>query len=303
MCICWLGCLVACAVRPGFIGFASLAMGVFALIAIWQTNLEGGRMTAAVFISFMVGLFLALTCSQLKDMLKGDFDIYLTVLVVTGCVIGLPVLICYISMKKKGIGWNDPFIQDQHYAQEKWKNRQEKTYGMARRTSGVLFHLFPILKNQLFLSLALMLATAGGVHFIEGIDTVICKFTTADLLWIMVSEWVILLFLLLFTGLWGVWEYKHLEIECLHLGHELKGARQFNTAASRAHLGFPSRKTADVNVTDNNVAGKKAENLADCYLLEYGQLPVNPVPFQWLGRILTAAQFLLSSWILGCSFF
>ena len=92
----------------GNIGKAAMVMCICSLLTCWQTDLDGDRLTKAVFISAAINIFLAGISGYVPFLLIGDILSFikgvLQISVILGVMIGLPLFIIAISVKKKGIG-------------------------------------------------------------------------------------------------------------------------------------------------------------------------------------------------------
>ena len=174
---------------------------------------------------------------------------------------------------------------------------------MARRTA-VLMQLFPIFYKQIVLLVILMLITVCLLHSIETSGTVVCKIDSLVLFEKVIMPYGIFLFtVMIITGFGGAFAYKRLEITCLHLGHELEGARSMNAHASKVHSEYIfSSVVLDVPVINGDGLFGGIATIANAYLCKYGKKPVNSIPFKWLKLILIAVQILSVVCILGYSY-
>lgn len=304
MCILWLASMIGFGIFVQNPFLACISMCFCSTIAIWQTNLNDVKTTKAVLAFFLINLFLGNTVEIVPLLQAGDLSsairLLMTVLIFMGIIIGLPILFVYIRTKKGNS--SDAFIQNQFYPEDLWKKKQEQSFGMAKRMS-VLTHLLGIIPTQLLLSLVLWLVTLLGIdacsYFFHLQYRIGNYFLTRG---IFIPIMLFFLISLCIVPLWLAIVYKRLEVRCLHLGYELKGARELNATAAKANFHNQMAKAMDIPYADFGNMHKQGKNIADAYLVAYGKKPANPLVFKRLNTIFTISQILLAVGVYMYSF-
>lgn len=296
MCILWLASIIGFGISLQNPLLTCISTCICSTIAIWQTNLNDEKTTEAVLVFFLINLFLGNTVKIVPLLQAGDLSsaiiLLMTVLIFMGIIIGLPILFIYIRTKKGNS--SDAFIQNQFYPEELWKKKQEQSFGMAKRMS-VLTHLMGIVLAQLLLSLVLWLVTSLGIDACSYFFHLQYRsgnyFLTRG---IFIPIMLFFLISLCIVPLWFAIVYKRLEVRCLHLGYELKGAVELNTAAAKANLHNQMAKAVDIPCADFGKVHKQGQNIADAYLLVHEKKPANPLVFKRLNTILTILQIMIA---------
>ena len=302
----WLLALVNIGFRDRIGIGAFLVTSLIAVFALMTIRLDSEEESAAMLLILPVNLIISYLVAAIACLIAGEFgmaalDLGILLIVGGGSILG--ILSLYKKKEKQNMTWDNATLGKQNYSQEVWEKKQEKSYGTARRTV-VMIQLFTVFKKQILILAFLTLGIACGLHAIETSEAVVCKIDSLKLLDKVIMPYGVFVFaLFVLTGFWGAFSYKRLEITCLHLGHELEGARSVNAAASDAYNGaYYTSSDSDVPVMNAYGLFERITALANAYLCKYGKKPVNTIPFKWLSRILIAVHILAAVGVLAYSY-
>ena len=293
MCILWFCSLVFFGMIQSNIGVATMAMCVCSLLTCWQTDLDGDRLTKAVFISAGINIFLACIAAYIPYLLMGDILSFISgileISIILGVIVGLPFLIINIIRKKNGIGWNETFTQEKDYTEDEREKKIKQSYRIARRAS-VMSYLADIMIIQLLVSLAFMII----LPLTMDLSVEMFKCPEKSETWlpegIFITLAMVFLALMVITTFWYVFAYKRLEIRCLHLGGELEGAVEFNDDMMRANFNNSLGKMVNVPIVTTGGIFSIGRGLVENYLISHGKPQTKKINFTILNIILSIAQ-------------
>ena len=293
MCILWFISLVFFGIILNNVGTAAVAMCICSLLTCWQTDLDGDRLTKAVFISAGINIFLACIAAYIPYLLMGGILSFISgileISIILGVIVGLPFLIINIIRKKNGIGWNDTFIQEKDYTEDEREKKINQSFRIARRAS-VMSYLAEIVMVQMLISLAFMILLPLTMHL--SVEMFKCPEKSETWLseGIFITLAMVFLALMAITAFWYVFAYKRLEIRCLHLGGELEGAVEFNDDMMRANFNNSLGKMVNVPIVTTGGIFSGGRSLAENYLMSHGKPQTKKIYFTLLNIILGIAQ-------------
>ena len=293
MCILWFCSLVFFGMIQSNIGVATMAMCVCSLLTCWQTDLDGDRLTKAVFISAGINIFLACIAAYIPYLLMGDILSFISgileISIILGVIVGLPFLIINIIRKKNGIGWNETFIQEKDYTEDEREKKIKQSFRIARRAS-VMSYLADIMLLQMIVSLAFMIILPLTMHL--SVETFKCTEKSESLFpeGIFLALVIVFLILMTVTAFWYAFAYKRLEIRCLHLGCELLGAVEANEAMASVNFYNNMGKTMGVPIVSTGGLFSIGRDLAENYLISHGKPQTKKIYFTLLNILLSIMQ-------------
>ena len=293
MCILWFFSMVFFGMIQGNIGKAAMVMCICSLLTCWQTDLDGDRLTKAVFISVAINIFLAGISGYVPFLLIGDILSFikgvLQISIILGVIVGLPLFIVAISVKKKGIGWNDTFIQEKEYTEDVREKKIKQSFRIARRAS-VMSYLADIMIIQMLVSFTCMIILPLTMHL--SVEMFKCTEKSESLFpeGIFITLAIVFLVLMAVTGFWYVFAYKRLEIRCLHLGGELEGVVEANEAMMNANFHNNLGKMIDAPIVTTGGVFSIGRDLVENYLISHGKPQTKKIYFTLLNIILSITQ-------------
>lgn len=302
----WLLILIGLGAVIGNPMITAFLLMVCSTASAWQTNLDEKHTNIWVLSFALVDMLLALVSGFVPQLLMGQASEALssmgTVVVVLAVVIGVPVLIVWLVMKKNKVGWKDSLITQKKYLPDEWQKKQQQSFGMARRMS-IMSDLVHIGNRQIIASIPLGLIAMFGVDLVS--DFAHLEYREGPYLLTRGLFVPILIFWLIFmctAAMWYAIVYKRLEICCLHLGVQLPGAMELNEAARMAGAADGMAKAVGVQGAALKGIGLMSQAVPDNYLLLSGQKPVNHNILRWIGRGLVLLQVLLAAGVFAYSF-
>jgi len=270
---------------------AIIPMCIFSVIAIWQLKLEEEKNNRYVLIMLGVNLFLACISMGIRAFISGDphaVTTFITILVSLALMVALPILIVFGIAARNKIKPDEPFIQAKNYTQKEQERQKKKSYGVAKRAvfaSNLSYISLVQLMTSLLLFILVYMSISAITYFEE--KPMSSLFMNGGV-FLFISIACLVIFAV--TGIWGAIGYKRLEIICIHLGFELKGAREVNEMAQRANFANQVTKSAGLPPTQGIGILSSVENVIRSYLFQNGQTVCSPKKFKLTSKLLVTVQ-------------
>ena len=194
------------------------------------------------------------------------------------------------------MGFNDePMIKQKEYSIEEYRTKKEKSIGVAKRIL-VMSELSSICLANLLVSLGLfvllMIATSALPYFCDvKIEYTQENFSVRGGCFLPIMS----VFLILFTIFifWYALSYKRLEIMCIRLDGELRGALEVNEAAQRDNMINSVEKLAGAAPANYQSIDGPA-GVAVNYLKENGISAINSSIFTTIKVLVILCQIILA---------
>lgn len=278
--------------RPNIaeVGPMSIALCVISLVSGWQLKVDNDTLTKYVLSMFVVSLVLGFTAPNLLPAIMGQpraISEILTVIIVFGIIIGVPVLIITRIAKRNGVGFNDaPLIKAEAYSPDERIEKIKKANSVARRQifsaniSTVAMMQIPIVVAEMI------------------IVPMVAEFTAIELPMKIVSVYiyiaVVSLIIWAVTAIWSVIAGKRLEVMLIKLGEELQGIRELTEYAKRANFKNNVARMAEVPVAFGADITQAFAGLSKNYLLDQGLKVSTDKRFKKVSIALVVMQIVFS---------
>jgi hypothetical protein len=215
-------------------------------------------------------------------------------------IVGLPILIVFCIAKKNNVGFNEPLIQPKNYTPEEQENEKKKSYAVSKRVV-LMSNLSYISLNQTLTALVLFFVFIGinAAAYIAGKQMLSFMMSGGYFLVI----WGVCLSVFAVTAIWAAIGYKRLEIMCVHMGLELKGASEVDEQAMRANFANQLAKIAGVPTVQGIGLLSSMQDVIYAYLYMNGQKVNSNKLFKIISKLLVAAQIGMVIYFLGKMYF